>query len=245
MTQSPQVQPSAPIALPKDIQEITITLAAKNLDPTLLSEQFLKFSGIVANDWELARPAVLNPGGSQIMFKNGLGIVAQPRLVNFMETMTGKTSGEVLAPEVARQFLAKLPHAEYQGLTISPKCLIPLPNNPDGGRKYITQNLLSPGPWQSFGKAPVRASVNFLYQFEGCQLNLSVNQATLQIPDQPSVSAILFTGNFNYPVDNPNVGDRLKTLEQYLSAWQKDVETFQAMVYERFMAQQQPESLFT
>ncbi|MFN5515228.1 MAG: hypothetical protein ACK5CA_10880 [Cyanobacteriota bacterium] len=245
MTQTPLTQSKDPLTLPQSIREITLTIAAKNLDPTLLSEQFLKFSGIVPNDLELARQPTLNPAGSQLMFKNGLGIVAQPRVVNFMETLTGKEIEDVSAPQVARQFIAKLPNAEYQGVTISPKCLIPFPNDPDGARKYITQTLLAPGSWQNFGKAPVQAGINFLYQFEGCQLNLNVNQAMLQIPDQKPVAAILFTGNFNYATDHPTPAERIKIIDQYLSAWQSDVQTFQQMIEERFMGNnQQPVSVF-
>ena len=73
MVATSSVQDANPSPFPlQDIQELSITIAAKELDPTLLSEQFLKFSGIVPNEWELARQPVLNPGGSQVMFKNGV-----------------------------------------------------------------------------------------------------------------------------------------------------------------------------
>jgi hypothetical protein len=233
-----------PVTLPQNIQEIAVTIAAKNLDPTLLSEQFLKLSGIVPNEWEAARQPVFSPGGSQIVFKNGLGIVAQPRTVTFMETMGNKPQEEILVAKIAIQFIDKLPNAEYQGLTISPKYLIPFPQNADGARQYITRTLLAPGPWQDFGQAPVQAGVNFLYQFEGCQLSLGINQATLQLPDQGNVSALLFAGNFNYPIENPDPQARLKMLHQYLNGWQSDLDTFRGIVYERFLVQRQPETVF-
>lgn len=40
------------------IQEVAI--AARNHAPTLLTSEFLKYSGIVPPDWELARPPILN-----------------------------------------------------------------------------------------------------------------------------------------------------------------------------------------
>lgn len=43
----------------REIQEIAITLAAKNLNPAMLSEDFLKFSGIVPNEWELSKQPFL------------------------------------------------------------------------------------------------------------------------------------------------------------------------------------------
>lgn len=231
--------------LPDDIQEVAITVAARNLDPTILNEQFLKFSGIIPEDWELARQPVLGPQGSQIVFKNGLAIVAQPRTVTFTETIGNRNISEILVAEMARQYASKLPKAEYQGLTISPKCLVPFADNADGARQYITQTLLAPGPWQDFGKAPVQAGVNFLYQFETCQLNLAINQATIQIPEQPNVAALLFAGNFNYPIENPSTEGRLALLGQYLEGWQSDLQTFRSMIYDRFLVQQsQPVSVF-
>jgi hypothetical protein len=146
--------------------------------------------------------------------------------------------------EIARQFVQKLPNAEYLGLTISPKCLIPFLEQADGARKYITQTLLNPGPWQNFGNAPVQAGVNFLYQFEGCQLTLTINQALLQIPDQPSRQALLFSGNFTYRLEGQSSAERIPVLEQYLGAWQSDLQTFRSMIYDRFLAQQQPMTVF-
>jgi len=231
--------------LPEDIQEVAITVAAKNLDPTILNEQFLKFTGIIPEDWELARQPVLGPQGSQIVFKNGLGIVAQPRTVTFTETIGNRNIADLLIADIARQYISKLPKAEYQGLTIAPKCLVPFPKNADSARQYITRTLLAPGPWQDFGKAPVQAGVNFLYQFETCQLNLAINQATIQIPEQPNVGALLFAGNFNYPIENPSAEGRLALLDQYLKGWQSDLQTFRSMVYDRFLVQQsQPVSVF-
>jgi hypothetical protein len=159
--------------------------------------------------------------------------------------MNDKTVEAIAIAQIAQTFLEKLPNADYQGVTISPKTLIPLPDQADGARKFITGTLLAPGPWQDFGKSPVQASVDLLYQFEGCQLNLKVNQAVLQIPDRQPVSALLFSGNFNYRLNNPDAKERIKVANQYLAAWQSDFETFAGIINERFLAQRQPETVFS
>ena len=228
----------------QDIQELSITIGAKDLDPSLLSEQFLKFSGIVPNEWELARPPVLNSSGSQVMFKNGVGIVAQPRTIMFMETIGAKDLQEVLVADIARQYVSKLPNAEYQGLTISPKYLVPFSSNIDGARQYITKTLLAPGPWHDVGNAPIQAGINFLYQLDRCQLNLNINQAMLQLPDQQAIAAVLFAGNFNYPIESAVPQECLSLILQSLNEWQSDFGIFKDIVNERFLAQQQPETVF-
>ena len=90
----------------------------------------------------------------------------------------------------------------------------------------------------------MQAGIDLLYQFEGCQLNLKVNQAVLQIPDRQPVSALLFSGNFNYRLTNPDSQERIKVASQYLVAWQSDLETFSGIIHERFLAQKQPETVF-
>ncbi|MFM1841939.1 MAG: hypothetical protein RLZZ490_675, partial [Cyanobacteriota bacterium] len=190
------------------------------------------------------RQPVVGKAGAQLVFKNGVSLVAQPRSVTFLEGMNDKAIGAIAVAQLAQTFLEKLPNADYQGVTISPKTLIPLPDQADGARKFITGTLLSPGPWQEFGKAPMQAGIDLLYQFEGCQLNLKVNQAVLQIPDRQPVSALLFSGNFNYRLNNPDPQARIKVANQYLAAWQSDLETFSGIVHERFLAQQQPETVF-
>jgi hypothetical protein len=232
------------VKLPSEIQEISLTLAIAQLDPSMLTEQFLKFSGIVPNEWELARQPVVGKAGAQLVFKNGVSLVAQPRSVTFLEGINDKPIEAIAIAQLAQTFIEKLPNADYQGVTISPKTLIPLPDQADGARKFITETLLSPGSWQDFGKAPMQAGIDLLYQFEGCQLNLKVNQAVLQIPDHQPVSALLFSGNFNYRLDNPDPQERLKVASQYLVAWQSDLETFSGIVHERFLAQKQPETVF-
>ncbi|WLT39347.1 hypothetical protein NON20_07295 [Synechocystis sp. B12] len=67
-----------PVTLPNEILEISISIAVKELDPTLVNEQFLKFSGIVPNEWELNQQPVVSKAGSQLVFKNGLSIVPNP-----------------------------------------------------------------------------------------------------------------------------------------------------------------------
>lgn len=244
MTTTTNTAPAETVNLPSEIKEIALTLAIAQLDPSMLTEQFLKFSGIIPSDWELARQPVVNQAAAQLVFKNGASLLAQPRSVTFLEGINDKPVEAIAIAKLAQIFLEKLPNADYQGVTISPKTLIPLPDQADGARKFITGTLLSPGPWQDFGKAPMQAGIDLLYEFEGCQLNLKVNQAVLQIPDRQPVSALLFSGNFNYRLTNPNPQERIKVASQYLAAWQSDVETFNSMVNDRFLAQRQPETVF-
>lgn len=217
----------------QEVREIVVAIAAKNLTPTMLSEDFLKFSGIVPDDWKLSKQPILNPNYAQLSFQNGVVIVGQPRNVTFVETIGSKTLEQVQAPNVARFYVQKLPKAEYQSLTVSPKVIVPLSRSQEAARNYLTRTLLAPGPWQKFGQAPVQASISFLYELNRCQLSLSVNEAKLKLQDQAPVSGLLFSGSFNYQI--PENTERISWLEEQISNWRSDWETFQELVNRKFL----------
>lgn len=227
------------LAQTKDIQELAIAISAKNLTPTMLSEDFLKFSGIVPSEWEASKQPVLTPNLAQITFQNGVNIVAQPRSINFMEGIGNKKAEEIEIPKIARQYVEKLPNAEYQSLSISPKSLVPLPGSQDAARKYITGILLAPGSWQEIGKAPMQAAINLLYELEGCQLTLNINEAKLQLAEGKALPGLLFSGSFNYNISGNTPPERMQGLTRSLDRWQSDWKVFREIVHEKFLGQQQ------
>ena len=227
-----------------EIQEITITVAAKNLTPTMLSEDFLKFSGIIPSDWELAKEPTMNPNYAQLTFQNGLTMVAQPGLLTFTEPIRAAIQ-ELQAPQVARQYVLKLPHAQYQALNLTPKILVPLSGDPEAARDYIAQTLLAPGPWQEVERVPVRAGISLMYPLERCQLTININEARIQPPNQEAIPALLFAGNFGYQVAEEDPHERLSQLEQHLEQWQTDWQSFKDIVNQRFLQRvEEEESVF-
>jgi len=218
------------------IEEISLIIAARDLAPTMMSQDFLKFSGIIPQEWELAQQPVLNPNFAQLNFTNGVGINAQPRTITVNESLSNKKIADINIHEVARKYIAKLPHAEYVGLSFSPKILLPFPNDPQAVRQYITETLLGSGAWKRIGKAPVQAGVNLMYYLERCQMTISISEAKLQKPQEAPIVAVLFSGNFNY---NVNLGteqeSRTKQMSEFLNNWQTDLEEFRDIVNQKFL----------
>lgn len=50
------------------VQELAIIIAAKNHNPTILTPDFLKYTGIVPADWELARQPIFTSSVAQVIF---------------------------------------------------------------------------------------------------------------------------------------------------------------------------------
>ncbi len=222
-----------------DIQDLGIVIAAKNLNPQVVSLDFLKLSGVIPKDWELARNPTASPRAVQLSFQNGVKIVAQPGSITFSESIRTNNSEEVNAPKVARTCLEKLPNAEYQSTSISPKNVIAFGDIPDGPRKYIVENLLADGLWRQYGTKPVQANINLVYQLEQCQLNLSINEVRLQQPEKPAFPALMFLGNFNYRVTQYSADERLEQLQRRIDNWPDDLQTFRHLINTRFLGEEE------
>ncbi len=218
------------------IEEISIIIAAQDLTPTMLSQDFLKFSGIIPKEWELSQQPVLNPNFAKLNFTNGININAQPGTITLSESLGNKQLEQLNLAAVASKYIEKLPHAEYMGLSCSPKILIPFPTAPQTVRHYITGTLLGSGPWKKIGRVPVQAGINLMYILDRCQLTMNISEARLQQPQKQPITAILFAGNFNYNV-NPkdNQSDRLTQINTFLQNWKTDFEEFRTIVSQKFL----------
>lgn len=221
----------------KPIEELSLIIAAQNLTPTMMSQDFLKFSGIIPQEWKLAQEPTLNPNFAQLNFTNGVSISAKPRTITISESLSGKTPETLSLQTVAANYLQKLPHAEYIGLSFSPKILLPFPEQPQLVRQYITGNLLGSGSWKRIGQIPVQAGINLMYYLDRCQLTISISEAQLQKPQKQPITAILFSGNFNYNVilGQENAPDRTTQTTSFLHNWRTDLEEFREIVNQKFL----------
>ena len=218
------------------IEELSIVIAAQDLTPTMMSQDFLKFSGIVPKEWELSQQPVLNPNFAQLNFTNGIGITAQPRTISISESLGTKDLAELEVANVANNYLAKLPHAEYMALSLAPKILIPFPSAPETPRQFISGSLLGSGAWKNIGRVPVQAGINLMYVLDRCQLTMNISEARLQQAEQQPITAILFAGNFSYNVSSGNTQDNeLVQVQNFLNHWQSDLLEFREIVNRKFI----------
>lgn len=229
---SNQSQQNPPLT---DIEELTISFVIKNLNPTLLSYDFLNMSGIVPSDWELAKQPITNQRGSQVSFKNGVNIIAQPNSVSFIEGLGTKEVKDLQFANIAKKYVDKMSNAEYQGVSISPKIIVPFSQDEEGGKNFINDTLLSKGLWRDFENVTPQASLNLFYELNDRQLALNINPAKLQQSNDINISAVLFAGNFNYNLSNLVGENRLNQLTQIISNWNQDLETFRELIYQKFL----------
>jgi hypothetical protein len=217
-----------------ELQELAIAIAAKNLNPTALNPDFLKYTGIIPTDWELARQPVYTNQAAQLAFQSGVSIIAQPNRIVFVEAIANKNVQELQVAEIASNYTQKLSQVEYQVVGINPVGYVSFDSDAES-HQYFSQTLLSPGSWQDFGETPVRAGIDLSYTLSRSQLNLKINQAILKFPEK-SVSAILFAGHFNYQIAGDNPEEQRSDLQQVIQNWQTDLETYQKLIEEKFLS---------
>jgi hypothetical protein len=216
------------------LQELVIILAAGNFNPIILTPDFLKYSGIIPTDWELARQPILSQSVAQVIFTNGISLIAEPNRLMFVEAVT--EIGEVRTPKIARKYCQTLPEVEYQALGINPRGYAELAD----ARNYLHQTLLKDGEWQKLGNAPMRANLNLTYTLEKGQLNLSISEAMLRQPDETNKPIILFGGNFSYEASGETATEKKDSLMSALDNWAQDLKTYTKIVNEKFLADQKP-----
>ncbi|MBD2468817.1 hypothetical protein [Nostoc sp. FACHB-145] len=218
------------------VQEFGIVIAVKNHKPTLLNPDFLKYSGIVPSDWELARQPVLTNNVVQIAYTSGVNIVAEPSRIMFLEAIEGKELAGVMIPDIVRKYVQALPNLEYEALGINPRSHITFEQQHQAG-KYLSETLLLPGEWQEIGQSKVRASLNLAYTLERSPFYLSINEAAIRQEDETMTPIVMFNGSFSYELSGDNVTERLVGLQQVLDNWQADLEIYQEIIKNKFMPQ--------
>jgi hypothetical protein len=222
-----------------DLQDLSIVLAIGNYNPSMVNADLLKASGIIPNDWQLARPAALSNRSTQLIFQNGVKIEAQIGNISFSENMGGdKPLAQMEIPHIARQYATKLPNLDYQGVGINPREFITFDDEQENAHQYLTHRLLASGAWQKFGTAPLQAGINLVYTLEQGQLRLGINEAKLNVkkPDQDQeFSAIVFAGNFHYNLTGASTQDKLQSLHQVLDHWQSNVSAFRDLIHNQFL----------
>jgi hypothetical protein len=220
------------------IEELAITLSAKNLNPTLLTPEFLAYSGIVPSEWSLASQPILNSQVAHIAFTNGINLSTELGVITISENLKNKTSQEVLIAEIARKYTSTLPNASYQAISINPSVFLTFEDSSENSAQhYISTHLLVPGSWQQVGTKPLRASVHLAYTLEHCQFNLKIDDVLLRQADDTPQAALLFSGSFPYKIVGEAPSEKLHNLHQLIGNWKGNLETFKEVVFQKFLNQ--------
>jgi hypothetical protein len=213
------------------MQDISIVLAVKQYNPGMLAPDFLRASGAIPIDWEVEGSPIATEQSVRVQFKNGMTIQGRPGAISFSQPFD--LDRALVVAEVAEKYVSVLPNLEYLGVGINLRRFISFEGGSDGAHRYLRERIFCAAPWQDFGVTPMLAQANLVYTLEDCHLRLTIEEATLKLPDR-AVPAIVFNGNFDYNVVAETVEERLPKLNQAIGKWQQDVARFQDLIDGRF-----------
>jgi len=218
------------------IQEVSIIIAAKGLSPSMLNPDFLKYSDIVPSDWKYRQKPIFTSTSAQILYESGIRISSQPNRVAFAQEFTSQEQPSVLINDMATKFVEKLPNADYLAVGVNPRGVAPFLGNEQGAHNFLFIKLFAQGSWQKVGQSPPQAAFQVTYFLEKGQLNLAVNAGNLKVQDGNNGSALIFSGNFNYPVQGAIGRERVQNVQDSIQLWQSTMVTFQKLINEHFLS---------
>ncbi|MEM6401638.1 MAG: hypothetical protein AAF757_15610 [Cyanobacteria bacterium P01_D01_bin.116] len=216
------------------VQELAIVVAAKDLKTSIISADFLKYSGIIPGEWKLSQKPYIYNNGARFSFKNGVNIIAEPNRIIFAEAVANKTKETIIIPEIASKFTQKLSNLDFQAVGINPRGFVAF-GEEDAANKFITQKLLSPGAWQEEGEEAIRASLNLVYRLKRAPLALNITEAALNQKDK-KIPIVIFSGSFSYQVIENSVEQKLGFVNQVVGNWFTDITAFSSLVNDKFLA---------
>ncbi|BAZ18965.1 hypothetical protein NIES4071_108500 (plasmid) [Calothrix sp. NIES-4071] len=218
------------------VQEFGIIVAIEENKPSVMNADFLKYSGIVPESWELARQPIFTQSLTQVVYTNGVSIIAEPNRVIFVESLEGKEVKDITVAAIAERYVKMLPNAKYQGLGANPRGYVGFEGaDADAGRKFISERLFAPGAWQQAGKEPMRSTVNLVYSYDRAPLYLTINEAALRNPDESTTPIVLFSGSFSYEVSGESSEEKLNNLLKVMGNWQTDLQEFCYLINHKFL----------
>ena len=221
-----------------EIQELAIVVTANNYDPNLLSPNFLKLSGIIDEDWELARKPIVSERASQVVFNNGIYLAAQPNRFSFVEALNDKEEDKVFVPKLVSKYLEILRNIDCQRIGINFRGYVSCNGTTIESNNYLGEHFIVPGEWQNCGTKPVKAGLNLMFTYEEKQLYLSVNEAGLKFPEKEQLPIVLFGGNFDYSLESYSLEQKLDRLQSITKDWHQDLQLYSEVV-EKMVRQSQ------
>ena len=222
-------------------QEVAIVIAMNSQNPSLLSEDFLKYSGVIPTEWRLEREPVYNQQVAQLVFDNGFSIALQADRVMFLEAIGEKELSAAVIGEITSKYVETLKLADYQAFGVNFRSYLSYGDDATAATDFVNNQVLVAKNWQSITKKPVRATVNLNFELEDSKmLNLSINEASIQFPEKEAESIVLFSANFNKDLKSIDSSDRVKTIQALTKSWQKDLADFNNLVSESFLAEVPP-----
>lgn len=217
--------------MPVAVKDLIFRLGISDHIPPTLNSGFLQGAGVVPPEWSLAQEAICTAEGAQLVYENGLILLAQGQIMSGQEPLDTPAAEHPQLAELLVRYCQALPLLAYQGLQTLLRVVIVYESDTDAARRTVCERLLQPGEWQQFGKEPMQPTLQLAYQLEDQVLTLTVAQAQVRQEEEAIGSALVFAGTFEQLVGD---GEKLPQIQSLLRGWTAQRDLLLDLITNRF-----------
>ncbi|MEH1892183.1 MAG: hypothetical protein V7K92_22935 [Nostoc sp.] len=217
-----------------EVRDFSLVVMADKQNPSILNPDFLKYNQIVPPDWELAMPPICTPPVSQVVFKNGVNIVAQSDRLTFWEVLDADNLVFEI-PEIVCKYIDIVPYVDYRAVGININAHI-IKEEKEDNQDTVLAKLIASGKWKQFqGKSP-NTVVQFTYPLDNGSFTISIQEVVIsKIQNNELVPVINFSANFHRDLIKTNYLERVSYLKNIIQSWKTDFDIFIFFVEEAFL----------
>ena len=210
-----QQQVDAPAVV---INDLSIVLVAPHIDTAHINPDFLRYNEIVAPDWQIDPPVIIESGFSLIEYDNGLSFTATDHNMRIAHSDGTLAMDEIVSPSVAKRYLAMAPWpVEYGAVHIDLNGSMDVADQ-EIERRFSPLHHLSSG--MLFHDTAPNVQARAFYQFSDKSITVFIAESV----DASFVSGVHFHGNISRVADNDlSATNRIDLIESIIGNWEADV----------------------
>ena len=210
-----------------------VVLVAEQIDPNTIGETFLRQHSIIQDDYVVAQTPILTPVLSQIVFRNGLSIVAEPSRLLIVHKGDDLDTDTNRCSEFAIKYLDCAPLPPFKAIGINFRSVVPRTDE-DSEKLNMARFFKDHAQWLQFGDTTPDLSFKANYRGRDKTINLEVGPAQKQ--GDSSHIGLLHVVNFHRDLDFVDTTQTHSRLTTILSDWKHDLHEFEQIVSSLYKA---------
>ena len=219
-----QQQAEAPAVV---LNELGIRLITPRIDTAHINPDFLRYNEIVAPDWAIEYPVVIESGLSLIQYDNGLSFTATNDYLAISHHAEPLATDEIVSPSVASRYLEMAPWSiEYSAVHTE------LNGSMDAAgqgieRRFSPLHRLSSGMIFHDTAPNVQARVG--YRFDDKSITMYIHE----IGDDNFINSVHFSIHIYKSVDvNLSNVERTRFVDSAIKNWKDDIDSFSQLAFQ-------------
>ena len=207
--------------------ELSVVLVANGMEPSMINPDFLRHNGIVDRDLPTTGQPISTPVFSQATFEGGVTVTAEPNRFVFVQQAEPLHEDACSVPEIARRFLNKVSHLQYNATGINAKAVRSADGESVDG---VANALVDGGRWMAFNDVFPVVGLKAVYNYDDRKITLNIDAAKRKNNDGSESNGLLFQVNVHRDVTEAGPQERIERIRSILSGWRDDVSDFELLV---------------